>query len=81
MEGEHRGDADGEQPAESVARVTRDLHAAPEHDKVQKEQRRRTDEAQFLTDNGEDKIRVVLRQEVQLTLRTAEKPLAEDQPR
>ena len=81
MEGNHRGDADREQPSEGIARILRDSYPAPEDDEIEEEQNCAANEAEFLSHNGEDKVRMVLGQKVQLTLCAAEKPLAEEHSR
>jgi len=81
VEGNHRGDADREQPSEGIARILRDPYPAPENDEIEEEQNRAANEAEFLAHNGEDKVRMVLGQEVQLTLCAAEKPLAKEHAR
>ena len=81
MERNHRRDADGEQAAERVGGVARNLDAAPEHDEIEKQQERRSDEAELFADDGEDEVRVVLRQKVQLALRSVEEPFAKEHTR
>ena len=81
VEGNHRGDADREQPSEGIARILGNPYPAPENDEIEEEQNRAANEAEFLAHNGEDKVRMVLGQEVQLTLCAAEKPLAKEHAR
>ena len=66
---------------ERISSVARNLDAAPEHDEVEEQQERRPDEAEFFADDGENEVGMVLRQEVQLALRSVEEPFAEEHAR
>ena len=78
MEGQHGRDAHREQAAEHIAGVFGNLCAAPEYHEVQEQQAYNANKAQFLTYHGKDKVRVVLRQKVQLTLRAFEKTFTKE---
>ena len=77
MEGEHRGNSDREQASEHVDGFARDLNAAPHHDQIQNQKHDRADKAEFFSNHGEDKVRVIFRQKIQLTLRAFKQSLAE----
>ena len=78
MEGQHGRDAHRQQAAEHIAGIFGNLRAAPEYHEVQEQQAYNANKAQFLTDHVKDKVRVVLRQKVQLTLRAFEKAFTKE---
>ena len=78
MESQHGSNSHRQKSAETVLCLTGNLNAAPQHHQIQKQQDHRADKAPLLAYHRKDKVRVVLRQKVQLALSSLKKPLAKE---
>ena len=78
MESQHGSNSHRQQGAEAVLCLTGNLYPAPQHHQVQKQQDHRANKAPLLAYHGKDKVRMVLRQKVQLALSSLKKPLAKE---